>query len=229
MAGDFIILEEGSVENWMLDEGEDYRVVLDSRVATRIINQQHVEEKNPYEFKDFIVESGLPPIKPLGKKFKDLNKFDKYHYSKSFQVFACCARTKINRLLKVGGISKRRDVSCGSLDRQVFQMMMEDFNSKFTHSSRKVERHGITYNVPCIAYRFVDKLPVLDIFENWGKQELTSITYLDAQKESQIITEYLLEVNTITFVMDTETQEVFMHFTYSTKVKFEGDSQFHFY
>ena len=184
-------------------------------------------ETGPQEFKDIIMEHGLPKIKSCGKKFKNLKKADKNYYSKAFKVFARCARVKVNRLLKIGGIYKRRDISCGCLDLDIFQMMFESMDAKFFHSDRFIHRHGIRYKVPCVGYRFKDHLPVLDIFENWGRQEVTSTAHTD-DDDGTIITKYLMSVTAISFIIDTESFEVLMHFQYSTQIMFDDETEFHY-
>ena len=192
------------------------------------IEQQRKEETSSYDFKDIIMEHGLPRIELLDYTLDDLVDEEQEFVSRSFQLFAKCARVKVNRLLKLGGIHRRNYVSCGCLETEVFQVMFQDMvGATFFHSDRTINRHGIKYKVPCIGFRFKSHLPVLDFFDNWGKQVITSKTSME--DDSQVITEYLLQVNSISFILDSESSEVTMHFAFDTLIKYDDEDEFHFF
>jgi len=173
------------------------------------------------------MEHALPRIEPIDYTFDDLSEDEKEFTARSFQLFARCARVKINRLMKLGGISKKFNIGCGCIETSIFQLMFQEMEgAQFFHSDRKINRHGIRYKVPCIGYRFINHLPVLDLFENWGKQVITSTTHM---QDKDLITEYLLQLRRISFILDTETNEVSMHFEYVSKIKHNGEIKFHFF
>ena len=131
------------------------------------IHRQRSEEATSHDFKDFIMEHALPLIEPLGYTYDDLLEEEKEYAVRCFQLFARCARVKINRLLKLGGIGKKTNIGCGCIETYLFQMMFQEMEgAQFFHTDRKVNRHGIRYKVPCIGYRFIDHLPVLDLLNN---------------------------------------------------------------
>ncbi|EFC41363.1 hypothetical protein NAEGRDRAFT_80703 [Naegleria gruberi] len=216
----------------ILDEGDIdmFDVPITSPTNNHVdlqIQQQRKEETSSYDFKDIIMEHGLPRIQPLSTTYDDLCESEKDFAARSFQVLANCARVKINRLLKLGGIDKRSYVGCGSVELGVFQVMFQSMlGATFFHSDRTVTRHGIKYKVPCIGYRFTSHLPVLDIFDNWGQQVITSATQIE---DNYIVTQYLLQVKNISFIFDTESGEVTMHFAYDTKIKYDDEDEFHFF
>lgn len=191
------------------------------------IQQQRKEETSSYDFKDIIMEHGLPRIQPLSITYGDLCESEKDFIARSFQVFATCARVKVNRMLKLGGIDRRSYIGCGCLEREVFQIMFQSMlGASFFHSDRTINRHGIKYKVPCIGYRFKSHLPVLDIFDNWGQQVITSTTQME---DANVVTQYLLQVKNISFILDTESNEVTLHFAYDTMIKHEDEDEFHFF
>ncbi|KAG2389635.1 hypothetical protein C9374_014195 [Naegleria lovaniensis] len=195
---------------------------------TTQIQQQRREETSSYDFKDIIIEHGLPRIEPLNYSYFDLCEEEQDYVARSFQLFAKCARVKINRMLKLGGIHRRTSISCGCIETETFQLMFQNMKgATFFHSDRMIYRHGIKYKVPCVGYRFKDTLPVLDLFENWGRQVVKSC--ISQEDNSVVTTEYLLQVKNISFILETESSEVFMHMSYDTKIKYDDDDEFTFF
>jgi len=218
--GDVIMLDHQLTDSFLQTD-------LSLNEASLQIHRQHHEEETSSDFKDIVVEHGLPPIQPIDYTFDDLSEDEQEFMSRSFRLFARCARVKINRMLKLGGIHKKTNIGCGCIETTTFQLMFQDMEgAKFFHSDRKIKRHGIRYKVPCIGYRFSNHLPVLDLFENWGSQVITSSTNV---QETSLVTEYLLQVEKISFLLDTETNEVSMHFQYASTIKYDDEINFHYF
>ncbi|EFC48689.1 hypothetical protein NAEGRDRAFT_63160 [Naegleria gruberi] len=216
------VIQEGTIDDVAMMD-------VDSSSNTTPVNAQLVQQrKEETYFKDIIIEHGLPKIQALSHGYGDLCDEEQQFVVRSFQLFSKCARVKVNRLLKLGGIHKRNYISCGCLETEVFQVIFEAMEgAKFFHSDRTINRHGIKYKVPCFGYRFQSILPMLDIFENWGRQVISSTTQME--DDTYIRTLYLLEVNSISFIMDTESNEITMHFSYDTKIKYEDEDEFTFF